>query len=273
MVNLDRQADRRALMEATLARAGVTPAISPAVDASRTEVQAGIREMEADGRLAPFALQDQACTLSHLTALRGFLAGKASHCLILEDDVFAARDLGGWLSRLDWWPAGADVVKFEAWHSPRLKQLLGPAAVRFSGREVRRILSRSPGGAGYVVSRAAAERVLAVQRIVMPIDHMLFNPNQSRLARELRMYQVVPGLIIQGNEPTGSRSPVHSGTGLRRRRARGLGRVAQKLHRGATELRLLPLQLWQMAAHGARLVKVTYSDHTGDGIPRPVHSS
>lgn len=271
MINLGRQADRRAHMAAVLASAGVSAPIAPAVDAAGTYEQARIAAMQADGRLAAFGLQDQACTLSHMAALRRFLDGSASHCLILEDDIFVARDLGAWLSRADWWPHDADVVKVEAWHSPRLKQLLAPAAVRFAGREVRRILSRSPGGAGYVISRAAAARVLAEPRIAMPLDHLLFSPNQSALARALRLYQVVPGLVIQGNEPAGGTPGARPGTGLRARRAHGLRRLGQKLRRGAAEVRLLPLQVWQMAVPGARLVKVTYADRTGAGTTPPVH--
>ncbi|MEM6888655.1 MAG: glycosyltransferase family 25 protein [Pseudomonadota bacterium] len=253
MINLARAPERRARMQGELAAAGVTAAFHPAFDKEAHPREEMLKHCRPDGPWGAFHDSNMAITISHAQVWERFLAAKASHCLVMEDDVFIAPELGAWLQDMSWWPADADMVKLERWRARSAKVLLGHAGDTYRGRRVVRLLSRHVGAAGYILTRAAARRFLDQRPFNITIDNLLFNFNASPAARAMRVYQVQPALIEQGNEPEGI--PVQT---AKRYRPKGMALVRQKLKRAYYEL-AYPLPTLASAATGrASLHRITF---------------
>lgn len=246
VVHLARATARRALMEAELARVGVTADDWNAVDGQDQANTARLAQMPGDGPWGPMQGHAKGCLLSHLDAMAAFLKGTASHLLVLEDDTFLADDLVDWLS-LAYWPQDANLIKLERWRDDRLKLVVDREALPYCGRQMHRLRSRHSGSAGYIIDRSGAHLVLSSGRLDLPVDHLLFNPYVSDVARALVTYQVFPALISQGNEPLGAGPAAPQPTKT----------LPQKLLRFAAELRVLR-QLPRLVAGQAYLTSISW---------------
>ena len=129
-----------------------------------------------------------------MTAL---LASNAPAALILEDDAELASDTPALLESVDWWPAGAHVVRLEEGGTfPRL--LRRPSGRTPSDRALRRLERWCPGAAAYLINRRGAR--IALSAFADPdntTDHTLFDLRYSRAARRLRTVQTVPAMARQ----------------------------------------------------------------------------
>ncbi|ABD53741.1 glycosyltransferase family 25 protein [Jannaschia sp. CCS1] len=255
VINLKRAAARQVIMRETCSAAGVQVHFVDAVDSQTDEGRAAVDRLPDFGPWGVFHGHDRACTLSHYKALVAFLETPATHGLILEDDVFLASDLGEWMEDALWWPANADVVKFERWRDDKLLVALEKRTTSVGDRMLRVLQSRHSGGAGYAVTRAAAERILAVAKPDVPIDHLLFNPNVSRLARGLTTYQVMPAMIVQGNEP-----PPEPAAPRQDRGQLPESKLRKDLLRGWQEIKVIPRLLALLLTRRISLEKVHWAD-------------
>lgn len=260
MINLARAVERRERMQAELERAGIEAEFHPAFDMAehpRTEM---LRHCRPDGPWGLFHDSNMAITISHARVWERFLSSQATHCLIMEDDIFIAPELGQWIESLTWWPTDADMVKLERWRGRNLKVLLGAEAAPHRGRHLARLLSRHVGAAGYMLTRTAAEALLAARPFDITIDNLLFNFNASPVARSLRVYQVQPALIEQGNEPEGV--ALQTAT---RHRPKGMALLRQKLRRAYYELAYPLPTLFKAATGRAKLHRITFRPQPVDG--------
>ena len=254
MTNLARAEDRRVQMRKETSRAGFDVEFHAAFDFTEHDEAEILARCKREGPWGTFHTPNMAATITHAQAWERFLASDASHCLVMEDDIFISPDLGAWLADLSWWPAGADIVKLERWRSKSTKVLMEPPVAVYRGRSIQRMLSRHMGAAGYMLTRDAATRLLASQPFDMVVDHILFNINASQTARHMQIYQITPAMIVQGNEPNGS--PFYMGE---RKRPRGMALVRQKLKRLYYEL-AYPLSTWGKLLSGrAKLGKVAFA--------------
>lgn len=243
-------------MQAQAERLGLVFLFDPAIEAGRLPDQTGNYILCDTGPLGHFGVGDQACTLSHIAALESFLDSPQSCCLMLEDDARLAEDASAWLGDLDWVPEDADVVKLEAFQQKGLVVLLGKSEHRHLARNVKRLLSRHTGAAGYLLTRKAAEKILnRLHRIDMPIDHLLFNLNISPLAKTLCTYQVLPALIRQ--DPSAGGSDIAP---LRIAPTNRFALAARELRRGMQDVSSLPAQLVQLIARRATLTSIDWVD-------------
>lgn len=200
MINLARAQTRRDCVAGELKAAGVEPVICPAFDYREDTDNTLDRTSRPFGAWGIFKTQDRAITISHSRVWQRFLDTDAQYCLVIEDDVFLSIDLGQWLDDLSWWPKDMQIVKLERWRSASLKILMQPGPTHL-GRQIRRVLSRHTGAAAYMLTRQAAENLLAQRPFTLTVDQLLFNLNASRTARRLGVAQVTPALVVQGNEP------------------------------------------------------------------------
>ena len=203
VINLDRRPDRLRSIAANLDRLGLKACRIPAVDAKtvtdeelneRVSFKGLFRSMEFDRGAG-------ACVLSHLRAIETFLsASDAPAALILEDDAELAADLPMFIETIDWWPAHARLVNLETRNNKwRLFSRVG--AEPYRGRELRQIAVFVAGACGYIVSRDSAQFLLNECRdIIYPMDHVLFDVRNCKIARDLRPIQVLPGLVCQPNK-------------------------------------------------------------------------
>lgn len=261
VVHLARANARRTVMEAELTRVGISADGWDAVDASEAANTQRLAAMPDSGAWGPMHGHAKGCLASHLDALAAFLQGEASHLLILEDDVFLADDLANWIKG-DYWPQGADVLKLERWRDDRLKIILDRAAQSHSNRQIKRLRTRHSGSAGYIITRNGAQIVLASGLLSLPVDHLLFNPFVSPVARRLATHQVTPALVVQGNEPAVTRNR----TG--RKAPKSLG---HKLQRFAAEMAVLR-QVPRLVLGTSHLTSVAWRSN-GQSEPDTQHTS
>ena len=155
-----------------------------------------------------------------------------------------------------WIPAGVPVVKLEHYGPPGQRVLLSDLHGVGPGFQLGRMLSRHTGGAAYILSRAAAQLLLAEQRFDLPVDHLLFNPNNSRLFARLAPWQLLPAVARQ-QEFVGEKSDIEkTRTGLR---SFGFTYMRREMVRFGYDLKLVPRQIAALLA-GAKFVAVKTAD-------------
>lgn len=209
---------------------------------------------EKNGPLGEIPRGDQCCFLSHRLAWSRLLESGAAYAAVLEDDVVLAEHASVVLKNAGWIPRGADLIKLEHYGPPGQSVLLSDFAEVGNGFRLGRMRSRHTGGAAYILSRRAAELLLQVPRFDLPVDHLLFNPNNSRLFARLHPWQLLPTVARQ--EQANPSDIEHSRVGLR---SFSFTYARREVVRFAYDLKLLPQQLALLATGRAKFVRV------GDG--------
>ena len=257
LINLDRRPDRRDYMEAQLAAMDLPVTRISAKDAEVVPDAEIAREVALSGHLIRMGRGSQCNALNHFEIMRRLVAGGAPAAVVLEDDIELSPDLAGFARDGAWLPAGVGIIRLEKWSRRVTKKLLGPelGASPVAGRSIRRMYSRVGGSGAYIITRAAAERILAGKGILRhPIDHLLFNLNISPLAREVGVGMVVPALARQ---TWGRFSSDIAAT--RKAEPRPL---SAQLRRGWYEVNLLPTQIGAVLFRGARPIQIDYAERT-----------
>jgi glycosyl transferase family 25 len=263
LINLARRPDRLTAMLRQAVPLGLSLERVEAVDAAREDPGAvdgwfAPDSVNAGGPLGEIPRGDKACLLSHRRAWELFLAGGDGHGVFLEDDVRLSAAAGALLTSDRWIPADATVVKLEHYGPPGQRVLLTDMREVFAARDFQlgRMLSRHTGAAAYILSRGAAEILLRETRFDLPVDHLLFNPNNSRLFAKLAPWQLVPAIARQ-EEFVGAKSDIEgTRTDLR---AFGLAYARRELVRFGYDLKLLPRQLLALL-RGAKFVAMRTAD-------------
>jgi len=249
LINLNRRHDRLSAMTAQLARLGLAATRIPAIDADDVSAAWLAQFFHASGPLGAIPKGDQCCSLSHRRAWAAFLSSGAPYATVLEDDVVLGNNAALLLRRTDW-IAGVALVKLEHFGPQGQRVLVGDPTDIGGGHSIAPILSRHTGAAAYVISRAAAIRLLAIDRWDVPVDHLMFNPNVSPLARELKPFQLLPAIARQRADASDIKpwrlADRHFGTKL----------VKREIVRFYYEFRLLPQQIAAVLAGEAHLARV-----------------
>jgi glycosyl transferase, family 25 len=254
VINLTRRWDRLNAMSAQLRQMGLEFERVPAFDAGEISDNWLAQHFTASGPLGTISKGDRCCSLSHRLAWSIFLAGNAPYALILEDDVLLDPSAAEFLKRTDWIPEGADLLKLEHFGPEGQRVLVGVAQEVFRGRQLARILSRHTGAAAYIISRRAAEQLLAIKdKWQVPVDHLLFNPNVSDIADRLQPQQLLPAIARQQDD-FGGKSDIRQWR-LPYRKP-GFALVKREIVRAFYELRLLPRQIAQVLSGQAWLASV-----------------
>ena len=254
LINLARRPDRLAAMLRQAAPLDLALDRVEAVDAARGEPVD--RWFAQSGPLGEIPKGDKACLLSHRRAWELFIASGESHAAFLEDDVRLSSSAPALLAGDNWIPADVAVVKLEHYGPPSQRVLLDN--IRSVGEDFKlgRMLSRHTGAAAYILSRAAAEILLRETRFDLPVDHLLFNPNNSKLFASLSPWQLVPAIARQ-EAFVGEKSDIeNTRKGLR---TFGLTYAKRELVRFGYDLKLLPRQIAALVT-GAKFVAVRLAD-------------
>lgn len=254
LINLARRPDRLENMTAQLAGFQIPFQIVSAIDARNMPDEVADRNFAPDGPLGPLPKGDKCCTLSHMRAWSMFLSTGDSHGLILEDDVAFDSDAGPLLCDASWIPPSVDLLKIERFGPENQRVLLDELVDAGNGRHIGRLRSRHTGAAAYILSRRTAQTLLSWPELwSLPVDHMLFNPNNSPLAAELRPYQLTPAIARQ-SEAIGGRTDI--GEWRTQFRAFNLDYVRRELVRSYYDVRLLPRQIASFLRRESDLVRV-----------------
>lgn len=256
LINLDRRPDRLAAMTAQSRALGLDLVRVEAVDARAVEPGELDRWFAPGGPLGEIPRGDKACLLSHRAAWQAFLATDEAHAVFLEDDVRLSPAAGALLVSDNWLPEGIGVVKLE--HYGPHGQLVLLDRMRAVGEDFHlgRMLSRHTGAAAYILSRAAARLLLEQARFDLPVDHLIFNPNNSSLFDRLSPWQLVPAVARQ-QDFVGAKSDIET-TRIKLRQM-SWRYARRELVRFGYDLRLVPRQLAALA-RGAKLVAMKTAD-------------
>ena len=193
VINLDRRPDRWAAMALQLARLGIEATRVAAVDGSALESdRASIGDFIDIRRLS---IGEGACVFSHCKALKLFLQTDAPAALILEDDVRLSADVPALLDGVEWWPAGASLMKLDR-YGVKKHMIMGPRTGKTpTGRSLHPLALARAGAGAYLLNRKAATEVLEACRFpALEMDLVLFDLRRSRTARSLRPLQAVPAM-------------------------------------------------------------------------------
>ncbi len=193
-INLDRHTQRLARMRELLR--GMDFERVPAVDAATVEGHE--HRLKFPLRFEDMTRYERACAASHASAWRQFLESGESHACFLEDDVVLSPEFAGFMADAGWIPDDCDAVKIETFMN-RIYIARRPRPCR--DRNLAWLYSTHLGAAGYVLSRAGAEKLMAhAARPERPVDHLLFDI--PAIVRGFRVLQLDPGLCIQLEQAT-----------------------------------------------------------------------
>src|SRR5262245_28657131 len=140
-----------------------------------------------------FSLVEEACLASHLSAWRQFLQSGHERGLILEDDAEPQTGFEEAVSALLSGGPAIDLVKLEGIPRPGGRLAIPIRPLGQSNMLVRSLRPRS-GGAAYILTRHAAERLLEqIGKLCMPVDDFLW----SQGTHGLDIAHVSPWLVMQ----------------------------------------------------------------------------
>jgi glycosyl transferase, family 25 len=250
-INLSRRGDRRAAMETQARWLGLALTRLNAMDAREADLKELDHWFEKNGPLGVIPKGDQCCFLSHRLAWTRLVESGDAYAAVLEDDVELSPRAPLVLQNEDWIPPGTDLIKLEHYGPASQSVLLSDFKDVGHGFRLGRMRSRHTGAAAYILSRRAAELLLATPRFDLPVDHVLFNPNNSKLFARLTPWQLLPTVARQQQE---AQSDIEgTRVGLRKF---DLTYVKRELVRFGYDLKLLPQQLALLAIGKAKFTRV-----------------
>lgn len=171
LINLDRSPDRLSATGAHLAGHGIRFTRLPAVEGKLVSLPVEGIDPSAYRRCHGRTIRpgEVGCYLSHMKAMRTFLATPHRYCVILEDDATVAP---GGKSAVDALVA-ADLAGFDIVRLQLRRKGIGATVARLaSGHRVRVMATRMTGSVAYILTRAAASRYLdRLLPLVVPYDH------------------------------------------------------------------------------------------------------
>jgi len=254
LINLARRPDRLRKMTQQLDMLGISFQRIDALDARNTtdsDLRAHFRD---DGPLGVIAKGDKCCALSHARAWRALAESADGYGLILEDDVAIDASAASLLRESDWIPPTVNLVKIERYGPPGQRVLIDERVAVGSGRQIGRLRSRHTGAAAYILSRRTARALLSsIGTWTLPVDHLLFNPNNSPVTNVLRPHQMTPAIAYQ-SQLLGGCTDIDEWRAMLRRFS--LRYAKREIVRAYFELRLLPSQIARWLRQESTLVRV-----------------
>ena len=198
VLNLDRHEDRLAHVSNALLGQSLDWQRFPAIDGSKVGDAALDEIIERTGPIPRMTRAARACTASQIQIMRRFLETEADYALILEDDVELVEDFGERvrevLSATDF-----DILNLnrQPTRSPKKRIFVRRKEIlKVGDMVIHDLVGVHYGAAGYCVGRSAAQSIIDLYgHPNMPIDHILFNPNVSKLFGRIRIQQLFPALV------------------------------------------------------------------------------
>jgi GR25 family glycosyltransferase involved in LPS biosynthesis len=187
VINLDRAPERWAAIRRIAVERGLVVERVAAVDGRDPAALAGAGAAPGCG-LRPAEI---ACFESHRRVWQLIADGGRAFGLVLEDDVFLAPGIVGFLDGLEAVAGGLDLIKLNA--HPRGMIVHARPVSEVLGRQLLRPAQGTSDSSAYLIAREFAGRALALHDgYARPLDLALFDP-----ATGARIAQVDPAVTVQ----------------------------------------------------------------------------
>ena len=253
LINLARRPDRLAAMASQAEKLGLRLTRRNARDARDAGDGTLDRWFRSGGPLGEIPRGDKCCSLSHRDAWQALRDSGADYAAVLEDDVVLKDGARFVLGGSDWIPKGVNLIKLEHYGPAGQSVLLSDFVNVEQNFRIARMHSRHTGAAAYILSRQAADMLLAIPQFDLPVDHLLFNPNNSKVFARLQPWQLLPAIARQ-QDFIGDKSDIERWrVGMRKF---DLTYARRELIRFGYDLKLLPRQLALLAEGRARFINV-----------------
>lgn len=197
VLNLDRHSDRMQCMRSQLERTNLDWQRFSGIDALAVDSEFLDKLVANRGPIPRMPIGARACTAGHFLILKDFIASEATHALILEDDVLLAWNLATLLPDIvESYGGGILNISRQIPSGNTKKLIVRRGDLQRNGFHFPELVSIHYSGAGYLVDKDAAKTVLELFKIPdMPIDHILFNPNVSKIRKHVSVRQLFPALV------------------------------------------------------------------------------
>ncbi len=188
VINLDRRPDRWADISGQLDQLGVDYTRVRAVDGLHDKIDVAYDPMkQSPPEIGVF--------MSHRKCWQSLLESGDEACIVMEDDAVISPDLVQFLNDPGFLVPDADLIRLET--RPEKSWVTRRAAYTSNGMSVKRLYRSPMGAAGYLISRAFAQRVLAATEVPeITIDNYLLHYPIDNGPRPNR-YQLDPAVCIQ----------------------------------------------------------------------------
>ncbi|MHA1547700.1 MAG: glycosyltransferase family 25 protein [Alphaproteobacteria bacterium] len=184
LINLDHDSARLVHMRETFGRSGIEFERLAATNGSSLEDPGPVMTRGEVG-----------CFLSHRRAWEKIAGDTDRYAAVFEDDIHIAPALAEYLSRIDWIPDDADIIKLETALRPVCADREGRPAL--GDNRLVRLRSTHYRTGGYIIkAETAAALCRSHQSPQCTVDLVLFAIDIG-VASDLRIYQVEPALCIQ----------------------------------------------------------------------------
>lgn len=205
LINLDKDTERLVFMMNNFDRLGIPVERFPAVDGRvfpAEQFEHFVAERPRNGTKTWMRGQ-MGCFLSHYGVWQKIAASNARFAAVFEDDVYLSPVLSQLLANDEWLPDDVDLVRLDT-STNRL--LLGKtAAINAGARNFYRVQSTSWCTGGYLINRRTAQQLLALAPSEHhPSDVILYNFEQSAIARRMVILQSSPALVTQDKQEHGA---------------------------------------------------------------------
>jgi glycosyl transferase family 25 len=254
LINLERRTDRLRKMTDQLNALAIPFERVDALDARSTTDAELAEQFRDDGPLGVIPRGDKCCALSHARAWRAFARSGAPYGVFLEDDVAIDANAAALLRDCAWIPANVGLLKLERYGPPTQRVLIDERVSIGNGRKIGRLRSRHTGAAAYIMSRHTAQ--VLVHHIgpwSLPVDHLLFNLNNSPMANVLKPHQMTPAIAHQSASLGGCTDIEEWRVMLRHF---DWSYVRREIVRAYYELRPIPAQIARWVRQDSTLVRV-----------------
>lgn len=197
LINLDKDVERLNFFHTNFQRLCLTFERIAAVDGrlmSEANYQLFMRERPRKNK--SWMRGQVGCFLSHYAAWEKIANGLDDYAVVFEDDVHISNDLADILSDDQWIPSGADVIRLET-STNRVKLSSAPVLTR-ARRNVFSVKSTTWCAGAYIISKRAAKALIELpQRHHEPSDILLYNFDESIIARKFSILQLNPAPCTQ----------------------------------------------------------------------------
>ena len=192
VISLKNQSERRNHITKVFSDLNLTFHFYDAIDTSK--IDEFIDKNSIKLRASHLSDGEIACYLSHFDLWQQAVDKNLEYIAIFEDDIYLAKDASTLLTELNWLPKNFDAIKLETMNE---RVSIHKTTKLVNNRYLAKMQSRHMGGAGYIVSRKGASKLInktLTDGITGPVDHLIFD---WLIHNGKQVYQVTPAICIQ----------------------------------------------------------------------------